>query len=190
MTAAIELKRYSEGFESKENNRDLENPDEMQIDLKDFLGIADYDALLLAQDDGLSLVSAEIPLTALAISEEIGINSVCIADFLADTCSDWSELFDYTAALIKYRFAIPFTCRTTEYLSAKYTKLSEEERELMIEKWIEILDVILSDLNYGKLLISLCRSIFTEIKCDRENINPIYWWLMFHIVKHIEMNSK
>ncbi len=190
MAAAIELKHYSEGFESKENNRDLENLDEIQIDLKDFLGIADYDALLLAQDNGLSLVSAEIPLTALAISEEIGVNGVCIADFLADTCSHWSELFDYTAALIKYRFAIPFTCRTTEYLSAKYTELSEEERELMIERWIEILDAILSDLSYGKLLITLCRSIFTEIKCDRENINPIYWWLMFHIVKYIEMNSK
>lgn len=80
MTKAVGLKNYSLNYNAKENVVDLSWQEE-QLDIKDYMGIADYDAFCLAQKESYTVITAEVSYNMLANMLDIGVDTICIADF-------------------------------------------------------------------------------------------------------------
>ena len=76
------------------------------IDLKELIGICDYDALAIAKQEKRILVTSEIALAQLTLFKDISTISVGILEFLCNLNLDVLELLDYMKKMLEYRFVI------------------------------------------------------------------------------------
>lgn len=149
---AVNLKDYVTMFSDMSNSDDFVLNDEAQFNIKEMLGIIDYDALLIAKKNGLTLVTAEVPLCAMCSIEGISEPFVCIADFLANTSRTWQELIGYIEKMMEYRFTIPITLNTVKFIDHSYNEGTIEEKEKIIENWQSVLNAAKDDSLYKSQL--------------------------------------
>ena len=184
MSDAIKLKEYTSDFSVVENESDLVLTYDKKFDLKSAVGIVDYDAISIAKKRGLTLVSAEVPLTAVCSFEEINIPHCCIADFLAHTCDDWEVLTEYIKHMMEYRFLIPFTHYTVKRLDCAYFDGTEEVKTKIIKTWQNLLYMPIEDNNYKLQLVNCFREILSQELNKNGDLSPIWRCLMLAIVKY------
>lgn len=130
MQEAVEFKAYCEQYITLDNNTDLHLEDDYNVNIKDVLGISDYDAIIIAKRTGRALVTAEVFISGFCQMPEINVSSIGIADFLAKEANDCEELLMYVRKMIEYRCTIPFTVLTIKRILEFYEQGDEKEKEV------------------------------------------------------------
>ena len=182
---AVSIKKFCEKFESKENALDLHLPDDLDREIRDTYGVADYDAISLAKANNITLVSAEVPLSLLSSVKELNIDCVNIADFLSESTADVFTLLDYIYALVKHRFTLAITDKIVNRVADEYEKLTYQDKKVLLEKWEAILAMPLSDEEYCKLLSSsLFQNVLIKNKDSISN-NQVMMILYIYVYKYM-----
>lgn len=182
---ANDLKMYCDSFESVENTTDMSIPAHEELNLKKLLGIADYEALITAKNNNFILVSAEIPVTALAAIEELMVGAVCIADFLSATIKCDSELLDYIRKLVEHKFVLAITDSVVDRMISAYDTADEKTREQILHKWEEVLKMPVSTNEYKNILASaISENILQNDKRRNDFINPVMQILVRYVYRY------
>lgn len=142
MSEAVNIKKYSEAFLTQPNQRDIKFEQLEDLHLNDFLGIFDYDALVIAKEQERNLVSAEEFISQMTRLKEVGICSMGILDFLCTLDLDVIDLIKYMRRMIDYRYLISINKRAVEIIRDAFMSADEKRTELIAEKWDEFLSSI------------------------------------------------
>lgn len=186
ISEANKLKTYCDGFESVDNLDDIRIANREDLDLKEILGIADYEALVTAKNNNLILVSAEIPLTAIAVVDEISVNVTCIADLLAATTKSVDVLLKYIHELVEHRFVLAITDRVVDRLLSAYIQADEDTKEQLLEDWEQILRLPVSSNAYKLTLASvISENILQNDKYSKDLLNPMMQILIEYVYKYL-----
>lgn len=185
MALAVGLKQYSSQFQSVQNEHDLQFENVTQIDYKSLFGISDYDALALAKYKGLTLITAEPAIEAIACIPNSGVLSVGIADFLAMSMIPAAKMLSCVESMIDYRFLFPITENLVLSLIDYYNQSeSEEEKAELIQRWTEVLEKPLDDHTYAELIAIHLWDLYCHIRENTDVHNPILVSLFVHILKY------
>ncbi|HDL2265431.1 TPA: hypothetical protein PWZ44_002775, partial [Enterococcus faecium] len=155
--------------------------DEKNINIKDILGIVDYDSVSIAKKTGRILVSAEVIVSAICHMQEINVFAVGIADFLAKESDNCDELLIYVRKMVEYRFMIPFTINTISCILDFYQKACEKEKKSIVERWIDILELSTKDEKYKDVMVDHIQHCIGQLNNKNFLFTPIgksllvYW---------------
>lgn len=152
MKEAVEIQKYCKKFSSMNNETDIRITDDDDFDLKELLGIADYDAVSIARNTGRVLVSAEVMLSGICQMPDINVETIGIADFLAFEVDDTDELLEYTQKMMEFRCSVPFTVNTINRLIVTCANCDEEYRKSIMQKWGCILKIPMKDDEYRNII--------------------------------------
>lgn len=183
MQLAIELKQYCKGFDVITSNQDLMVPAWDKINLKELLGVVDYDALAIAQKAGISLVTTEAAVSAVA--NECGVSAISIPDFLAHETDDIFTLLEYVKQMLIYCFSLPITDYVLDRIVAEYDNSDCEKREKIVEEWATILERPLDKKDYKHYLSNEFQDLLKKrVNQNDVNMHPIYHWLAFYSLRY------
>ena len=190
MLEAVGIKKYSEKIESKENMNDLTLESAELSDLKELIGVCDYDALAIAKREKRILVTSEIVLTQLTLFKDFSIASEGILEFLCDLNLEVLQLLDYMKKMLEYRFVIVFNKIFVNKVRNAYFIADSQKQELIATAWEEYLILINeSDIEYKKQIIPVINETIRELDIiERENVDIIlqklgHYALMFNNIK-------
>lgn len=186
MQDAVSFKEYCNGFTERDNTSDLIIKSITQINIKDILGIADYDSIVIAKNEQRVLVTAEMLVTGIAGMPEIGVDTVCIIDFLTNISKSSDELLGYIRTMEDFRFAIPFTSNTIQCLENYYNAGNEETRKSICIQWEAILNVPLEDDAYKNVILIAIRDCITSMQSESELISPIRRLLLAYALAYFK----
>ena len=134
------------------------------IDLKELIGICDYDALAIAKQEKRILVTSEIALAQLTLFKDISTISVGILEFLCNLNLDVLELLDYMKKMLEYRFVIIFNKMFVNKVRNAYLTAESQMQELIATAWEEYLTLINeSDIEYKKQIIPVINETIREL---------------------------
>lgn len=180
------LKLYCDDFESVGNVSDIRITNHEELDLKEILGLADYEALVIAKNKDLILVSAEVPLTAITAVEEISVNVLCIADFLAAFTKNEVALLEFIHKLVEHRFVLAITDCVVDRIMSAYIQADEETRKQILNKWEDILKLPISDDEYKLALAAvISENILQNDKHRNDFLNPVIQMLIQYVYKYL-----
>lgn len=186
ISEANRLKLYCDGFESVGNVSDIRFTNHEKFDLREILGLVDYEALVIAENKNLILVSAEIPLTAISTVEEISVNVLCIADFLAVSTKNEGTLLEYIYKLVEHRFVLAITDCVVDKIMSAYIQADEETRKQILNKWEDILKQPISDDEYKLALATvISENILQNDKHRKDFLNPVIQMLIQYVYKYL-----
>jgi len=184
MDEAVTFKAYIEGFEVIDNCSDL-HIENKYIDLiQKLLGIADYDAIIIAKDTGRILVSGEVITSAIPEILNIDVKTIGIADFLTKESSSVEELLDYIRKMMEYRFTVPFTSNTIYKIIEFFNESNEDEKKYILERWIEILELPMQDNGYKEVMAAHVRECILSIKENNVRVTIILECLLLSWLKY------
>jgi len=179
MREAVMLKEFCSKFNELENHSDLQIDITDGFDLKEVLGISDYDALLLAKQDNITLVVPEPIIALLGNIEEINIKMTGIADFLVEQNMEPLELLSHIKKMMEYRFQVPITRKLISYIVNAYNESDFAIRDKILDSWDELMEIAISDDKYKAWLSELFSVIWAKEKDALEEYNPIWMSFMF-----------
>lgn len=181
MDEAVKLKEYCAKFVLAENYNDLllQFPENIQI--KDVLGISDYDALLIAKDRKAILVASE-PITSMVGSlDGINVTTIGLVDFLLALDIEPIEMLSYVKKMMLYKFQMPITSSLVKYIINVYSAADQNSKDRILENWDELMELAISDPNYKSWLSELFSAICVKLEKTRDGYNPI--WISFVFCK-------
>lgn len=182
MQDVVKYKKYCEGFYSIDNINDLHLKDSLNV--KDVLGLVDYDALLISKNENRVLVTAEVVPSILSVIPEIDVQTICIADFLTNESDSIDELFSYIQKLIDYRFLIPFTLNTIQKIFEFYNETNYKEKERIGRQFLKILDSAIDDNMYKNVMLSNIENLLKIIKKEKYDLGPLTRCLIISYLKY------
>lgn len=182
MEEAVELNTYASGLATKDNHIDIPLETAEQLDFKEFLGVADYDAMCIAKTEGLTLVTAEIPLVPLASA--IQVETIYVADFINDMCDDLEEVLQYVEKMEKYRFLIPVTAGIVQRLMETYQMADTSEQKMWLDRWNAVLEIPLEDATYAERLANVYKQLLAETRKKDEEDNQIWSSMLYAAVSY------
>ena len=190
MSEAVGIKKYSEKIKSKANMDDLILEDMELSDLKELIGVCDYDALAIAKEEKRILVTSEIALAQLTLFKDVSTTSVSILEFLCSLNLDVLELLDYMKKMLEYRFVIIFNKMFVNKVRNAYLTAETQTQELIATAWEEYLILINeSDIEYKKQIIPVINETIKELDViETENVDIIlqrlgHYALIFNDIK-------
>lgn len=190
MSEAVGIKKYSEKIKSKANMDDLILEAMELSDLKELIGVCDYDALAIAKEEKRTLVTSEIDLTQLTLFRDISTVSVSILEFLCSLNLDVLELLDYMKKMLEYRFVIVFNKIFVNIVRNAYLTAESQKQGLIAIAWEEYLILINeSDIEYKKQIIPIINETIRELDViETENVDIIlqrlgHYALIFNNIK-------
>ena len=190
MSEAVGIKKYSEKIKSKANMDDLILEAMELSDLKELIGVCDYDALAIAKEEKRTLVTSEIALTQLTLFRDVSTVSVSILEFLCSLNLDVLELLDYMMKMLEYRFVIVFNKIFVNIVRDAYLTAESQKQELIATAWEECLILINeSDIEYKKQIIPIINETIRELDViETENVDIIlqrlgHYALIFNNIK-------
>lgn len=189
MQDAVSFKEYCNSFTERDNTSDLIIKNTTPINIKDILGIADYDSIVIAKNEQRVLVTAEMMVAGIAGMPEIGVDAVCIIDFLTSISKSSDELLGYIRTMVDLRFAIPFTSKTIQCLENYYSAGNEETRKSICIQMEAILNVPLEDDTYKSRILLVIRDCMTSMQSESELISPILRLLLAYAFTCFEKKS-
>lgn len=184
MQEAVAFKSFINRFFVINNEKDLHLNSDQHVIIKDVLGIADYDALLIAKNQKRLLVSVEPMIDGISQMPEIDVQRIGIVDFITEEASNIDELFSYVKGMMKFKFIVPFSLRTVKRIITFYNNATEAEQKSIINQWSNILDYPLNDETYQEVMISCIKECVLDLKNDKEMINPISHCLLVSWLKY------
>ncbi len=184
MQEALKFKSYSEEFIALNNESDMHLNKNYNIDIKDVLGIADYDSIIIAKNTNRILVSAEIIVSGICQMPDISVQFVNIADFLAKEACNIEELFDYVRKMLEYRCTVPFTVNTINRIMEFFEKYTREEKKNVIVQWLQILKIPMDDEKYRTVMYSHIQECISSLKSDEDKGSPIVGGLLCSMLNY------
>lgn len=184
MSDALKIKDYITHVNTIVNSKDLPQIEDGKLDVKDLLGIADYDSLSIARETQRILVTAEVPLVIIANMSAIDVKTVGIAAFIANVCNNVNDILRYTEKLIEHRFLVPFVAETIEQLVSAYYDMEDIEKIQLVQAWKEILLKPLEDDSYKEALLPCAMDVISKTKEKIDNTNPIWISLAQAVLKY------
>lgn len=173
MQEAVELKAYCEKFFVIDNDQDLHVENEYKFDIKEVLGITDYDSIIIARNKRKILVTAEMIVSAIAKVPDIDVKFVCIADFIARESRTAEELLAIVRRMIEFKFTVPFTTNTIYRIMEFFNNSEEEEKRKILSQWLEMLNLPIGDKVYSELMHSHIRECISKLKTSEDWLTPI-----------------
>ena len=182
MEEAVELNTYAFGLATKDNHIDIPLETAEQLDFKEFLGVADYDAMCIAKTEELTLMTAEIPLVPLASA--IQVETIYVADFINAMCDDLEEVLQYIEKMEKYRFLIPVTAGIVRRLMETYQMADMPEQKMWLDRWNAVLKIPLEDATYAERLANVYKQLLAETRKKDEEDNQIWSSMLYAAVSY------
>lgn len=173
MKDAVDFRCYCEKFFAIDNENDISLGNDFKVDVKEVLGIIDYDSMSIAKYGQRLLVSGEVTVSVVSLIPEMDINSIGIADFLTIEASSADELLKYVSRMVSYKFMAPFTMNTVYRLIDFFEEGNEEERGKIFERWLGILREFSEDRIYKDIKGNYIRYCLTGLKSEDDLANPI-----------------
>ena len=180
----VEFESYCDSFRTIDNYKDLQFTDAEHIDIKEILGIADYDSMIIAQNDNRVFVSAESLISGIAQMPEVNVKVVCIAEFLTSITQNADELLGYIHRMVEFKFTVPFTFQTIYKLGMCFDEGDEESRKVLYERWKYILEIPLKDEKYKNTLLPIIQDCVVNFQEGEIKINPIWSCLITYGLKY------
>lgn len=177
MREAVCLKEFCAKFNTLENHCDLQLAMTDGVDLKEILGISDYDALLIAKQHNITLVAPEPMIAALASLDSINVKTIGIIDFLVAQKMEPLILLSYVKRMLQFKFQVPITSNLINYIVNAYNVPDVAEKNKILDSWDELMEIAMSDSNYKAWLSQLFSVICAREKDALEEYNRI--WLSF-----------
>lgn len=187
MQFAVKFDEYVNCINRINNSLDLQCNNPLDFDIKELLGVPDYDALCIAQAKRYTLVSAEVPLTLIASLPEISVPTIGIADFIAMKSKSVYELLVYTRKLFENRFSIPITLRTIQKLVENHPKCTPDEQEALLIEWSEILEIPMRDEKYKNYMADYIKQLIVDLGGPEKLLHPIGEWLLLYTMKYFNL---
>lgn len=173
---AIKFKKFVESFPSIENTLDIEAEGITTDSLHLLLSICDYDALSIAHNNEIILISFEPMLIYLTKINGAKAQCLNIEDFLCNINFDIENLLDILQKLYDFRFQCVLTPKTILYIANKYKNIPDDaSRKKINERYVE---VILKPQDLGDDYVGIYKSmgiisLRTIPDKDVDNSNPI-----------------
>lgn len=137
---AGKIKKYFNSLQSIENSNDLRGDFFEKIDAKELLGICDYDALSIAQNDSnYVLVTLEAILNLLSANQDVNVDCVCLLDWIVLMNLPCIELLGYVKQLLNYGCLYSLNHQVLQVVSQKVLVADEDERKRIYKSLDEIM---------------------------------------------------
>lgn len=193
MREAPNLKQFALGFNKLDNFKDVEWEIADKINLLEILGIADYDALAIAQVKKAIVVTGEVLTMRLIQIKELGVNGTGIINFLIGIQMEIDDLLDCMKKMVGFRLLITLTKDSVIYLMERYNEIEEDdEKEQCMEKWIDYLSMP-ENMNeeYKDAFVQNLTEVYRRMyEQQRENVNPIWSNFVFFLMKYNHIKLK
>ena len=183
MNDAIEFYEYCQRYTSISNHSDLHLEQNLQNNIKQILGAADYDAFVIAKNDNRVFVGVELMHSGLCSIPELNIETMCIAEFLSKESSSIDQLFKYIYKMIELRFMVPFTASSLIRIAEYCEGQSDEIKKDVLEKWKRIIEYCDDDDEYTELIIHHLRKEIAFVKTKLNDLKSIYIELLLVLLK-------
>lgn len=184
MQEAVAFRVYSERFSVLDNEADIQLEDNHHFDLKDVLGIADYDAIAIAKNSNRVLVSAEVMISGISHMPEVDIGTIGIADFLTKESKDVNELLEYVKKMVEYKCTVPFTVNTIYRVIEFFENSETKEKQNIIKKWSNILQIPLKDETYKTVMLVHVQNCINSLRNETDRFTPIGECLLYSWLKY------
>lgn len=137
---ALKFKTKCDKLNIAENTLSFSINGTREIELKEILGVCDYDAISLAFHQGKTLVAFEPFLVALSTKQNLGFRCIGVVDWLCETNAPLDVVLKTLYHLAEYRFEDLLSEMNWEYLTNKIEQTKDDEyREMCRNLWIKFL---------------------------------------------------
>lgn len=185
MGEAAGIRQYCQRINTMDNEKDIKVEEFKDFDWKEFLGVCDYDALAIAMNTDMVLVTAEVPIMTISQIKECNISSVGILDFLCDMDLPAKTLINYIRKMIDFRFNIIVTDKVIKKLTELYDVMGEAEQLELLLQWGECLGLINElEEKYRDIFISLITDLFKMYHDESRMDNPIWRCFALYVMRY------
>lgn len=136
------IKAYFEQLDTVDNTKELNGDFFESVKAKELLGICDYDALSVAQNnDGYSIITVESFVASMANVENAIIKSVSLIDWMISADLGAVELLDYIEKMVQIGCICAITKNVILYISRTINE-SGSNAHLIYRKWDKLIKSI------------------------------------------------
>ena len=140
---ALKFKTECDKLNAIENTQSVSIDGGGEIELKEMLGVCDYDAISLAYHQGGTLVAFEPVLVALSTEHALGFRCIGVVDLLCEINAPLDIILKTLCQLAEYRFENLLSEENWEYLVSEFERVEDDEyREMCMTLWFEFLGKI------------------------------------------------
>lgn len=133
------FKNYVSGLESIENIDDMQISKLNNSDIKNLIGICDYDSIVIAHQRKAVLITGEMVPARFTQLNETKADVAGITDFLCLLKLPAIRLLGLIGKMIEYRFNAAITPMVIIYLSKCYDDSDESTQERILQDWTDLL---------------------------------------------------
>lgn len=138
---ALKFKTECDKLNVTENVRSVSIVGAGETELKETLGICDYDAISLAYHEGKTLVAFEPFLVALSMKQILGFRCIGVVDWLCEINAPLDLIIKTLCKLAEYRFENLLSEENWEHLVNEINRIADDEyREMCMTLWFEFLE--------------------------------------------------
>lgn len=140
---ALKFKTECDRLNAIENTQSVSIDGGGEIELKEMLGVCDYDAISLAYHQGGTLVAFEPFLVAMSTKHALGFRCIGVVDLLCEINAPLDIILKTLCQLAEYRFENLLSEENWEYLVSEFDRVEDDEyREMCMTFWFEFLGKI------------------------------------------------
>lgn len=140
---ALKFKTECGKLNAIENTQSVSIDGGGEIELKETLGVCDYDAISLAYHQGGTLVAFEPFLVAMSTEHALGFRCIGVVDLLCEINAPLDIILKTLCQLAEYRFENLLSEENWEYLVSEFERVEDDEyREMCMTLWFEFLGKI------------------------------------------------
>ncbi len=179
---AGDLYNYAEKINTVVSSKDWKRSEFDNIDMPDIIGIPDYDAISLGQNENYTLIGTESMVVGLAMNESIAADVISITDWLLKTSDEIFFVLNCVKNLIQIGCIYAVTPNLVLYLIDIIDKDAEDEAEQLLKTWDDLLNTyeFLND-NYKPYgLESLRKTYISVIEQFDKSIHNAVLQAMLH----------
>ncbi len=143
---AGKIKKYFNAIPKLENAVDLSEESLVKINLKELVGICDYDALAIVKSNNeYVLVTIEALLNILAVNEALNVECIRVIEWLGGINLPCRDLLLYAKSLLKYGCLYTMNKDIIQIISKKLEKMNDVEKDdayYLLDETIKSLDLL------------------------------------------------
>lgn len=185
MQAAGRLKEAVIQLPVVNNTKEIASTELQQYDLKDLLGICDYDAISISMVEKRVIVVGEEYLGVLAKMPELSFSAIGVTDFISKLELTVDELLNCIEKMIKFKFRHFLNFEMVAKLEKMINEIEGEDiKEAIFSRWIDILSWACEHLEdsyaevFNQQLMNVCK---TKIKNGGIDDNQV-WEMILHFI--------
>ena len=182
---AGKISKYVEQLNTIDNTHDLKLDSLNQIDLKEMMGICDYDAICIVQNaEDVVLVSTESFPVALHKSGLASYNVTNLIDWLIQINLDVIELIGYAKIMLSFGCLYTINDNLIKKICEAVRAGNEEEQIKIYEKWDELFSVYYDmEDDVKKIALQILGQTFANMDRDKLSDFWIFRIAAYHILE-------